>query len=137
MPVVMRGAPAPPKRKPASTPEEHCAVLGVTIRELGLEPWDPAKLDAAYKRAAAVAHPNYSRSGSAEAFQAVQASFEALSAMARDQQWGTSSSTYGRGQRLSLDEISKEKITFNGRTDAFGSPYIADVSPPKATLLQY
>ena len=132
MPMVMRGAPSPPKPKPpASTPEEHCAVLGTTIRGLGLEPWDTAKLEVIAKKAAAKAHPN-APTGSVAAFQAVQTSFEALNAMARFQQWGTSSSTYGSV----LLTGSHDKITFNGRTDAFGSPYKADVpSPPKMTII--
>ena len=142
MPVVMRGAPSPPKKSPAaSTPDEHCAVLGVTIRDLGLEPWDRAKLDVFYKRAAAVAHPDMG--GSVDAFQALQASYKALTDMALFQQWGTSSSTYGSVS--STKEVSAygsmstygshEKITYNGRTDAFGSPYKADVpTPPKATI---
>ena len=131
MPVVMRGAPAPPKPKPANTPEEHCAVLGVTIRDLGLEPWDIAKMNVFYKKAAYKAHPDLP-GGSADAFMAVQTSYEALAAMARDQQWGTSSSTYGRTRENVWSK--KEKLTWNGRTDAFGSPYMADCTPPKGTI---
>ena len=127
----MRGAPAPKKPKPANTPEEHCAVLGVTIRDLGLEPWDIAKMEVLYKKAASKAHPD-SRGGSAEALMTVQRSFEALAALARFQQWGTTNSTYGR----TMENVwsNQEKVTWNGRTDAFGSPYKGECTVPKGTL---
>ena len=88
----------------AASAAANAALLGIHLSAIGKE----AKLRAAYRAAAAAAHPD-ALGGSTEAFQAVGRAYNELQQHAKEEQWGTSNSAYGAHARP-----APQKLAWNG-----------------------